>query len=256
MTTSNSTIDEKYNAAIQSLKKINNELFYDDLKKLMKDREQTIAKLNEEVYESIEKMEKSLQLFQNHASEQVKEELINPQIELFDREMERFNENLTVMEMKVSLWQQHYQEYMLKTEKLLTDLKELQRDEQEFIEGETEKGLTAIMSLKDQLSGMFADIIREQATKLNVKYEAVGERLAGILKGLDAVEDSQKAELENWNQQYKKDQRDLQGQWEEKWQLSSDATAKRERQFKKWLVGLAIGQGVSIVFLVLYFILK
>src|SRR6476659_7063507 len=100
MTTSNSTIDEKYNAAIQSLKKVNNELFYDDLKKLMKDREQTIVKLNEEVYESIEKMENSLQLFQNQASEQLKEEIINPQIELFDREMERFNENLTVMEMK------------------------------------------------------------------------------------------------------------------------------------------------------------
>jgi hypothetical protein len=45
MNTSN-TIDEKYTEAIQSLKKINDDLFYDDLKKLMKDREETIAALN------------------------------------------------------------------------------------------------------------------------------------------------------------------------------------------------------------------
>ena len=96
MTTSNITIDEKYNEAIQSLKKINNDLFYDDLKKIIKEREETLAELNEEVYESVEKMQKSMKHFPVQVSEQLKEEVIEPQTQVFDRGMERFDETIAI----------------------------------------------------------------------------------------------------------------------------------------------------------------
>src|SRR3954467_7328674 len=122
MNTSN-TIDEKYTEAIQSLKKINNELFYDDLKKLIKDREETIAGLNEEVYESIENMKKSMESFPGQVSEQLKEGVIDHQTAIFDRGMERLDENILVLEKKISFWHQQCQEYLEKTDKLLTDAK-------------------------------------------------------------------------------------------------------------------------------------
>jgi hypothetical protein len=247
MNTSN-TIDEKYQEAIQSLKKINNELFYDDLKKLLKDREENIAGLNGEVYESIENMQRSMNSFPVQVSEQLKEEVLNPQAQLFNQGMEKFDENILVLEKKVAFWHQQFQEYLEKTEKLLADAKGFQQDDQEFIVKESERVLTVVRQLTEDLS--------EQSAVLNVKYEVVSERLSVILKELTAVRDRQKVELQELREQVVQVQRDGQDKWEEKWRLSVERGARREVQLKKWLLGLAVGQGVSVLLMVLYFIMK
>jgi hypothetical protein len=247
MNTSN-TMDEKYNEAIQSLKKINDELFYDDLKKLMKDREETISELNGEVYESIENMKKSMDSFPMQVSEKLKEELIHPQTELFGRGMERFNENILVLEKKIAFWHQQYQEYLERTEKLLADAKGFQQEDQAFIVGETEKMLAEIRQLTEALS--------EQAGVLNVKYEVVSDRLSLILKELTAVEDRRQAEIAQLTEQVVQVQKDAQDKWQEKWKQSVENSLRRERLLKKWLIGLGVGQGVSVLLMVLFFILK
>jgi hypothetical protein len=247
MNTSN-TIDEKYQEAIQSLKKINNELFYDDLKKLLKDREENIAGLNGEVYESIENMQRTMNSFPIQVSEQLKEEVLNPQAQLFNQGMEKFDENILVLEKKVAFWHQQFQEYLEKTEKLLADAKGFQQDDQEFIVKESERILMVVRQLTEDLS--------EQSAVLNVKYEVVSERLSVILKELTAVKDRQKVELQELREQVVQVQRDGQAKWEEKWKLSVERGARREGQFKKWLLGLAVGQGVSVLLMVLYFIMK
>ncbi len=251
MTTSNIAIDEKYNEAIQSLKKINNDLFYDDLKKIMKEREETLAELNEEVYESIEKMQKSLLHFPVQVSEQLKEEVIEPQSQVFDRGMERFDETIAELDKKISFWHQEYQDYLLKTEKLLAEAKGFQQEDKEFILGEAERVLTEVRLLQEQVTRALS----EEADKLNVKYEAVGERLGVILKELTVVEESHQAEIVQLNQQLTHNQKELQHKWEEKWNLSIESGAKREGLFKKWLIGLAVGQGVSVALMVLMFFL-
>ena len=247
MNTSN-TMDEKYNEAIQSLKKINDELFYDDLKKLMKDREETISELNGEVYESIENMKKSMDSFPMQVSDKLKEELIHPQTELFGRGMERFNENILVLEKKIAFWHQQYQEYLERTEKLLADAKGFQQEDQAFIVGETEKMLAEIRQLTEALS--------EQAGVLNVKYEVVSDRLSLILKELTAVEDRRQAEIAQLTEQVVQVQKDAQDKWQEKWKQSVESSLRRERLLKKWLIGLGVGQGVSVLLMVLFFILK
>jgi hypothetical protein len=247
MNTSN-TMDEKYNEAIQSLKKINNELFYDDLKKLMKDREETISELNGEVYESIENMKKSMDSFPVQVSEKLKDELIHPQTELFGRGMERFDENILVLEKKIAFWHQQYQEYLERTEKLLADAKGFQQEDQAFIVKETEKVLAEIRKLTEALS--------EQAGVLNVKYEVVSDRLSLILNELTAVEDRRQAEIAQLNEQVVQVQKDAQDKWEAKWKQSVESSLKRERLLKKWLIGLGVGQGVSVLLMVLFFILK
>jgi hypothetical protein len=247
MNTSN-TMDEKYNEAIQSLKKINNELFYDDLKKLMKDREETISELNGEVYESIENMKKSMDSFPVQVSEKLKEELIHPQTELFGRGMERFDENILVLEKKIAFWHQQYQEYLERTEKLLADAKGFQQEDQAFIVKETEKVLAEIRKLTEALS--------EQAGVLNVKYEVVSDRLSLILNELTAVEDRRQAEIAQLNEQVVQVQKDAQDKWEAKWKQSVESSLRRERLLKKWLIGLGVGQGVSVLLMVLFFILK
>lgn len=247
MTTSN-TMDEKYTKAIQSLKKINNELFYDDLKKLMKDREETIAALNEEVYESIENMQRSMQGFPMEVSDRLKEEVINPQNELFHQGMERFNENILVLEKKIAFWHQQYQENLEKTEKLLAEVKGFQQEDQEFIIGETDRVMSDLRYLKDALS--------EQASALNVKYEVVSDRLGLMLQEFMAIEDRYKEEIAELTQQVVHIQKNAQDKWEEKWKLSVETGVKREKFFKKWLMGLAVGQGISVLMMVLYFIMK
>lgn len=247
MNTSN-TIDEKYTEAIQSLKKINNELFYDDLKKLMKDREVTIAELNEEVYESIGNMQKSMNSFHTQVTEQLKEEVFNPQTELFDRGMERFDENILVLEKKISFWHQQYQEYMEKTEKLLAEVKGFQQEDKAFIVGETERLLSEVSVFREQLS--------EHTSTLIVKYEVVSDRLGLILQELMAFEDRYKAEMTQLTDQVVQVQKDVQDKWEEKWKQSVESGVRRESLFKKWLIGLAVGQGVSVLMMVLYFIMK
>lgn len=247
MNTSN-TMDEKYNEAIQSLKKINNELFYDDLKKLMKDREETISELNGEVYESIENMKKSMDSFPVQVSEKLKDELIHPQTELFGRGMERFDENILVLEKKIAFWHQQYQEYLERTEKLLADAKGFQQEDRAFIVKETEKVLAEIRKLTEALS--------EQAGVLNVKYEVVSDRLSLILNELTAVEDRRQAEIVQLNVQVVQVQKDAQDKWEEKWKRSVESGLRRERLLKKWLIGLGVGQGVSVLLMVLLFILK
>ncbi|MEH6991465.1 hypothetical protein V7075_02010 [Neobacillus drentensis] len=247
MNTSN-TMDEKYHEAIQSLKKINNELFYDDLKKLMKDREETISELNGEVYESIENMKKSIDSFPVQVSEKLKEELIHPQTELFGRGMERFDENILVLEKKIAFWHQQYQEYLERTEKLLADAKGFQQEDQDFIVGETEKMLAEIRQLTGALS--------EQAGVLNVKYEVVSDRLSLILNELTAVEDRRQVEIAQLTEQVGQVQKDAQNKLEEKWKQSVESSLRRERLLKKWLIGLGVGQGVSVLLMVLFFILK
>ncbi|WHZ02720.1 hypothetical protein QNH48_28010 [Neobacillus sp. YX16] len=241
-------MDEKYNEAIQSLKKINNELFYDDLKKLMKDREETISELNGEVYESIENMKKSMDSFPVQVSEKLKEELIHPQTELFGRGMERFDENILVLEKKIAFWHMQYQEYLERTEKLLADAKGFQQEDRDFIVGETEKMLAEIRQLTESLS--------EQAGVLNVKYEVVSDRLSLILNELTAVEDRRQVEIAQLNEQVVQVQKDAQDKWEEKWKRSVESGLRRERLLKKWLIGLGVGQGVSVLLMVLFFILK
>ena len=247
MSTSN-TIDENYQEAIQSLKKINNELFYDDLKKLMKDREETIAGLSEEVYESIENMQRSMNSFPVQVSEQLKEEVFDPQTQLFHQGMERFDENILVLEKKIAFWHQQYQEYMEKMEKLLADAKGFQQEDQEFIVKESERVLTVVRQLTEDLS--------EQSAVLNVKYEVVSERLGMILKDLTYVRDRQKIEFQEQHELVVQVQRDLKVKWEEKWKQSVESSVRRERVFKKWLMGLAVGQGVSVLLMVLYFIIR
>jgi soluble cytochrome b562 len=247
MNTSN-TVDEKYTEAIQSLKKINDELFYDDLKKLMKDREATIAALNEEVYESIENMRTSMHGFPTQVSERLREAVIDPQNELFERGMERFNENILVLEKKIAFWHQQYQENLEKTEKLLAEVKGFQQEDQAFIIGETDRVRTDIKRLQEALS--------DQSSALNVKFEVVSDRLGLILQEIIAIEDRYKAEIAELTQQVVQVQKEAQEKWEEKWKQSAKRTEIREGHFKKWLIGLAVGQGVSIVLMVLYFIMK
>jgi hypothetical protein len=247
MNTSN-TVDEKYTEAIQSLKKINDELFYDDLKKLMKDREETIAALNEEVYESIENMQRSMQGFPIQVSERLREEVIDPQNEIFERGMERFNENTLVLEKKIAFWHQQYQENLEKTEKLLAEAKGFQQEDQAFIIGETDRVRTDIRRLQEALS--------EQSSALNVKFEVVSDRLGLILQEIIAIEDRYKAEIAELTQQVVQVQKAAQDKWDEKWKQSVKSAEKRESLFKKWLIGLAVGQGVSVLMMVLYFIMK
>jgi hypothetical protein len=247
MSTSN-TIDEKYTEAIQSLKKINNELFYDDLKKLMKDREENIAALNEEVYESIENMQKSMQGFPVQVSARLREEVIDPQNELFNRGMDRFDENILVLEKKIAFWHQQYQENLEKTEKLLAEVKGFQQEDQAFIIGETDRVMTDLRQLQEAMS--------EQSSALNVKYEVVSDRLGLIVKEIMALEDRYQAEIAELTQQVVQVQKDAQDKWEAKWKQSIDSGVKRENRFKKWLIGLAVGQGVSVLMMVLYFIMK
>ncbi|MFJ5762385.1 hypothetical protein ACIQAA_25315 [Neobacillus sp. NPDC093182] len=247
MNTSN-TIDEKYTEAIQSLKKINDELFYDDLKKLMKDREETIAALNEEVYESIENMQKSMQGFPVQVSERLREDVIDPQNEIFNRGMERFDENILVLEKKIAFWHQQYEENLERTEKLLAEVKGFQQEDQAFIIGETDRVMNDLRQLQGALS--------EQSSALNVKYEVVSDRLGLIIKEIIAIEDRYKEDIAELTQQVVQVQKDARDKWEAKWKQSVESGVKRERLFKKWLIGLAAGQGVSIVMMVLYFIMK
>jgi hypothetical protein len=242
------TIDEKYTEAIQSLKKINNDLFYDDLKKLMKEREENIAALNQEVYQSIENMQGSMQGFPMQVSERLREEVIDPQNELFERGMERFNENILVLEKKIAFWHQQHQDYLEKTDQLLAEVKGFQQEDQAFIIAETDKVLTDIRQLQEALS--------EQSSALNVKYEVVSDRLGLMLQEIMAVEDRYKEEIAQLTQQVVHVQKDVQDKWEEKWKLSIESSRRREGLFKKWLMGLAVGQGVSILLMVLYFLLK
>ncbi|MEH7491363.1 hypothetical protein [Neobacillus niacini] len=247
MNTSN-TVDEKYTEAIQSLRKINDDLFYDDLKKLMKDREETIAALNEEVYESIENMQRSMQGFPIQVSERLREEVIDPQNEKFEHGMERFNENILVLEKKIAFWHQQYQENLEKTEKLLAEVKGFQQEDQAFIIGETDRVRTDIRRLQEALG--------EQSSALNVKFEVVSDRLGLILQEIIAIEDRYKAEIAELTQQVVQVQKATQDKWDEKWKQSVKSAEKRESLFKKWLIGLAVGQGVSVLMLVLYFIMK
>lgn len=247
MNTSN-TVDEKYKEAIQSLKKINDELFYDDLKKLMKDREETIAALNEEVYESIENMQKSMQGFPVQVSERLREEVIDPQNELFNRGMDRFDENILVLEKKIAFWHQQYQENLERTEKLLAEVKGFQQEDQAFIIGETDRVMNDLRQLHEALS--------EQSSTLNVKYEVVSDRLGLIIQEVIAIEDRYKEEIAELTQQVVQVQKEAQSKWEAKWKQSVESGVKRERLFKKWLIGLAAGQGVSVLMMVLYFIMK
>jgi hypothetical protein len=238
------TMDEKYNEAIQSLKKINNELFYDDLKKLMKDREETISEMNGEVYESIEIMKKSVDSFPVQVSEHLKETLVTPQTELFGRGMERFNENILVLEKKIAFWHQQYQEYLERTEKLLADAKGFQPEDRDFIVGETEKIVRSILDLQVQLS--------EQTSALNVKYEVVSDRLGVILHEIASAEDRYKAEIE----QLRDDVMQIRQGVQKELKLSVERGVRREGQLKKWLIGLGVGQGVSVLLMVLFFLLK
>ncbi|GHI00970.1 hypothetical protein [Neobacillus kokaensis] len=260
MSTPNTVVDEKYNEAIQSLKKINNLLFYEELKSLLKEREQTIAQLNEEVYESVEKMQHSMKQVPIHISEQLREEIITRQSELFDSEMMHFHEKIILLEKKISQWHQQYQEYITKTEKLLTDLRELQRNDYKFIDLQTEKVLEAIRTSQEEIHGLFARELNEQASVTNVKYESVGERLSFIINNITSIEGNLLTEAEEWKIQQQQAQKDLlvkwNEKWDEKWKQHHDTTAKKERNLKKWLIGLAVGQGISILLVVVFFILR
>lgn len=242
------TIDEKYTKAIQSLKKINDDLFYNDLKKLMKDREENIAALNEEVYESIENMQRSMQSFPVQVSERLREEVIDPQNELFNRGMDRFDENILVLEKKIAFWHQQYQENLERTEKLLAEVKGFQQEDQEFIIGETDRVMNDLRQLNEALS--------EQSSALNVKYEVVSDRLGLIIQEVIAIEDRYKAEIAELTEQVVQVQKGAQDKWEEKWKQSVKSSVRRESLFKKWLIGLAVGQGVSVLMMVLYFIMR
>ncbi|AZU62670.1 hypothetical protein [Neobacillus mesonae] len=260
MSTPKTIVDEKYNEAIQSLKKINNLLFYDELKNLLKEREQTIAQLNEEVYESVEKMQHSMKKVPIDISDQLREEIVTPQSELFDSEINHFHEKIILLEKKISQWQQQYQEYITKTEKLLADLRELQRNDYKFMDMQTEKVLEAIRTSQEEIHGLFGRELNEQASVTNVKYESVGERLSFIMNHLTSFEANLLTEAEEWKIQHQQAQKDLQvkwnEKWDEKWKHHHDTTAKKEKNLKKWLIGLAVGQGISIILLAVFLILK
>jgi hypothetical protein len=255
MTNSNRTVDQKYQEAIQSLRRINNELFYDDLKKVIGEREGSLAEMNEAVYQSIGKMEKSMESFPGYVSRQLQTELIDPQI----ANLERFEGNLLDMEKRLSLWQKQYLEYVHKTENLLSGLKELLREDQEFAASQTQRVLEDMKLLQDGVREAFAEETSEQAAKMNVKYDAISERLSTILLEMDQLEESRKSEGEHYQQQlqiYLQKQRDQQGTWEEKWKKMVNEDRKRETSIKKWLIGLAVGQGATIGTLVFYLILR
>jgi hypothetical protein len=251
MTHSNSTIDQKYQEAIQSLKKINDDLFYDELKNLISDREQNIAEMNQALYRSIEKMEKSMEGFPVQISGQLTEEVVQPQ----KASLEKFNDYLTDLEKRHSSWQQQFGEYAQKTENILSGLKELLREDQEFAASQTDRVLAEIKLLQDGVREVFIEEFGEQAAKMNIKYDAISERLNTILLEMDRLDDVRKSEAEHYQEQlqaYQQKQRDFQAIVEEKWKRNESAGKKSETSLKRWLIGLAIGQGVTLGVLILY----
>ncbi|WP_053363192.1 hypothetical protein [Bacillus sp. FJAT-27251] len=253
MMNSNASTEKKYQEAIQSLRKINDDLFYGELKQLIKEREDAIAAMNEAVYQYIEKMDEHLKSFPDQVSGQVKEDLIVPQ----QASLERFNGNLADMESRMGLWQSQYQDYLVKTENLLSGMKELLREDQEFAGSQTEKVLSELRKLEEKVRDVFAQEFSEQASKTNVKYDAVSERLHTILLQMDRMEEDRRGESEHWQQQISQvqlKQREIHTVFDQKWKMIEAAGFKTEKNMRKWLVGLAIGQGVALISLVLLLI--
>ena len=131
---------------------------------------------------------------------------------------------------------------------MLANAKGFEQEDQEFIVKESESVLKVVRQLTEDLS--------EQSAVLNVKYEVVSERLGMILKDLTYVRDRQKIEFQEQHELVVQVQRDLKDKWEERWKQSVESSVRRERVFKKWLMGLAVRQGVSVLLMVLYFIMK
>lgn len=249
MTTSNLTIDEKYEEAIQSLKKINDELFYDELKELIHQREEVIVEKNEEVYDHIEKMSELLRRFPS----QVKEEVIDPQSYLFNQGIDKLNESIVNLEGKAAEWHKEYQAYLKKTEALLVNLKALQKDDHDFTQIQTKRILKAI---EDQIETKVVAGFKEQETLANQHFEIFSQQFQYLLHELHILKSNQIALDEEWTQKYlqgKEEQKKLEKQWEEKWEFVVKKDKSKENDLKKWLLALGIGQGVSIIVLILQF---
>lgn len=196
MTTSKTVIDEKYDAALQSLKKINNDLFYDELKELINKREAVIVEKNEEVYDNIEKM--------------------------------------------------------------LSELKEIQKDDHLFVQLQTEKIVTSMEDHYKQMAKKLAEGFKEQELLANQHFEIFTQQFQYILHELHTLKSNQLIWQEDWSQKYLKEKEERmksQTKWEEKWKQSIETRANRENTFKKWLMALAVGQGISIIILILQFFL-
>ncbi|MGX6443981.1 hypothetical protein ACWM35_12265 [Neobacillus sp. K501] len=255
MTTSNTTIDEKYEAAIQSLKKVNDELFYDELKELINEREEVIVEKNEAVYDSIEKMSEILRHFPSQLSEQFKEEVMDPQSLLFNQGMERLNENLVTLEEKASEWQKEYQAYLKKTEALLADLNKLKKDDHDFIQAQTEKILKTV---ENQLESKVVAGIKEQESLANQHFEIFSQQFQYLLHELHILKSNQISLDEEWTQRYlegKEEQKKLEKQLDERFELAFKKDRNKENVLKKWLLGLGIGQGITMIVLILQFFL-
>jgi hypothetical protein len=250
MTTTN-TIDKKYEEAIQSLKKINDELFYDELKELINQREEVIVEKNEEVYDSIEKMSELLGRFPS----EFKEAVVEPQSLLFNQGMERLNENIVLLEGKAGEWHKEYQAYLKKTEALLTDLKALQKDDRDFIQVQMKKLLKAV---EDQIETKVMAGFKEQESLANQHFEIFSQQFQYLLHELHILKSNQISLDEEWTQRYlqgKEEQKKLEKLMDEKLELIVRKDRSKEDVLKKWLLGLGIGQGVTIIVMLVQFFL-
>ena len=266
MTVSNTEVPNQYDEAIESLREINEHLFYGELKEILAQRENTLVEMNKEVNEALQNMRQSLEHFPTELGMELKKDVIDPQAVMFEKGIEHLNEGTLLLQQKVKDWDKGYQDYIQLTKNLLGDIKELQNESRKFISEELQKVLTEVGKQSESITPLIESVIDSQTLLLSKQYNDINQHLEQLSKSL-AERLAESVELQKqWNPKIlrlveegnirvEKWQENWLEKWEEDRLAEYESSQKRENWFKKVCIGLAIGQGLTLIVAALSLIL-
>lgn len=214
-------LDFQYQEAVNSLKKINNELFYDELKQNLKDREDSTSKHVENITNLVAVMEKQMKRLPEVVNTFLNEGMVREVSSKIENEMGVFNRTNEKLEGNIKLWKENLKSLEDKNENILNSVMNTQKHDHEWINERLDQLNLAITHELAAKEGKLINFLKEQLQVMLERHELVLDKLQQI-ENNEAL-------------------------WKERWELFEKVDGVSKKNTKVLLYGVVAGQLVLVI---------
>lgn len=238
--TSNQT-SQLYDQAVQSLKTLNNELFYDELKTNLEKHENKMQRKYEKVHKLLEDWKTTIESVPIQLS--LKVEDVNKQaLDLQEESLEKLNEDVTALfTEKLQAFQQvivNMGKFQKNLHTIYKKSKEMVEKQGELYEAQLEKQDASLKEFQQNVIRLINEEIEEQTSFLEGKVEGITSEIKNLLESksvqlhnlIQASEQTITAELEQFLHRFETGNKVNEARLQEQFQVISEVASTQAEQ--------------------------
>lgn len=221
----NTDIQAQYEEAIESLKEINNRLFYNELKTKLDSRDENIETLTEEVNDAIESIEDTISSLADNVNDHLNEHLVQKVSTVFNEELGKLKGINSQIENELIVWIEKVNFLRDQCANVLTEVKDTQKHDHQWI-------YSQIINLQ-----------KEVTKEINKTREIV----VRLLQETQQLQQQRNVELKIEVDRLK----EKEVEWKAEWVRHLELSKVNQQSTKRFLLTIIAGQGALIILVII-----